>query len=416
MVTEFLHVWLHGTHVADIQRSPDGRLTLRYQPDGRAVSVSMPATVETHTDARVRAWLAGLLPDNDTVLDRWARVVQAAPTPFSLLGTEIGLDCAGAVQFTPGGQELPSVRTSGVRWLDEDELTQLVARLHDDRAGWGVTSEQGRFSLAGAQSKTALRLEEGRWGVPYGDEPSNVILKPGLVGFDGHEVNEHLCLEAARRCGIHVARTRVVEVGPYRVIAAWRYDRTELDGSVRRVHQEDLCQAMGVPPTRRYQADGGPGARQVADLLRRVETPGDAHEDVRRLADALLLNWLLVGTDAHAKNYSLLLPNGGRVRLAPLYDVASFAPYGDWRGAKLAMKLGGEYRLKALYPSVHVPRLATEVGIDPAWAVERATELARRVPEALVEAASSSGLGHDPAATRLVDAVAEHARLRRPWV
>ena len=103
---------------------------------------------------------------------------------------------------------------------------------------------------------------------------------------------------------------------------------------------------MPFPPTRKYQNEGGPGIRDIVELLRTYST--SAAEDVATFLDSVAYNWLIVGTDAHAKNYALLIGAEGRVRLAPLYDVASILPYPDIdiEKVKLSMKLGGEYRLR----------------------------------------------------------------------
>ncbi len=136
--------------------------------------------------------------------------------------------------------------------------------------------------------------------------------------------------------------------GDMTAVVVTRYDRrVRADGEIERVHQEDLCQAPGVPPSRKYQNEGGPAPSDIARLLRGA-MPADAVEDaVRRFADALAWNWLIGGTDAHAKNHSLLLA-GDQIRLAPLYDVASALPYGTHeKKLRLAMKIGGDY---AVFP------------------------------------------------------------------
>lgn len=413
MVTDQLRVWLYGKHVAVLLRV-DGRLRLRYVAQGDAISTSMSSLMEEHSHGKVAPWLDGLLPDNEQVVQRWARDLQVAPNAFSLLASPIGLDCAGAVQFTPGDTDLPADRDSGVEWLDEDRLAELGAALYRDRTAWGEARRAGRFSLAGAQSKVALRFEDGRYGEPYGDEPTNVIVKPSLPGFDDHVVNEHLCLEAARRCGLHAAASRVVHFGDHRVFLTLRFDRIRSGGRLLRVHQEDLCQALGVPPTGKYQSDGGPTPRAIAERLREVVEPLQAEQDVRRFFEALLFSWLVVGTDAHAKNYGLLLPRRGSPRLAPLYDVGSMAPYEDPLGCKLAMKLGGEYRFKAIWPERNVAKAAREIGVDQEWAVERVRTLATRVPDAIADAAVDAGLEDDPMAVKLRDGIAAHIRTRFP--
>lgn len=411
MVTDRLRVWLHGDHVAVLQRR-EGRLRLRYVAQGADISTSMSSLVEEHPHAVAGPWLNGLLPDNDLVVQRWARQMQVAPNAFALLGSPIGLDCAGAVQFTPDDADLPADRDSGVAWMDDDRRATLGAQLYSDRTGWGEAGRTGRFSLAGAQSKVALRQEDGRFGEPYGDEPTNVIVKPSLPGFSDHVINEHLCLEAARRCGLHAAASRVEAFGAHRVFVTLRFDRARRDGRLRRIHQEDLCQALGVAPDLKYQSDGGPTPRAIAERLREVVEPLRAEQDVRRFFEALLFNWLVVGTDAHAKNYGLLLPQRGTPRLAPMYDVGSMAPYENPLDCKLAMKLGGEYRFKAIWAERNVTKAATETGVDPAWALARVRTLAEQLPDAIMSAATDADLQDHPMAVALRDGVAAHIRAR----
>ena len=157
-------------------------------------------------------WLWGLLPDNEAVLRRWARHFHvSASSPFSLLSTPVGEDCAGAVRFAPPA-ELD--RATGPRLARSlGSATSEVARA-PARAARGLDSLArsrsftGQFSLAGAQAKTALLFQDGRWGVPSGSTPTTHILKPAVAGLDDHDLNEHLCLDAARRAGLIAARTR----------------------------------------------------------------------------------------------------------------------------------------------------------------------------------------------------------------
>jgi serine/threonine-protein kinase HipA len=165
---------------------------------------------------------------------------------------------------------------------------------------------------------------------------------------------------------------------------------------VVRVHQEDFCQALHVHPSRKYQNDGGPGPKQIVDLLRahasgarrseKRDVPSPHNEDMATFLDALILNWLIGGTDAHAKNYSILIGGGGLVRLAPLYDVASILAYPnvDPQKAKLAMKIGDKYRLRDV--GFHEWRkLAESVRIDPGALIERVREMALELPDRLAD-------------------------------
>jgi serine/threonine-protein kinase HipA len=219
--------------------------------------------------------------------------------------------------------------------------------------------------------------------------PTTHIIKPAVTGLDDHDLNEHICLSAARELDIDAAPTEIVSFAGERAIVVTRYDRLRLpDGSVRRVHQEDLCQALGVPPDGKYQNEGGPSPERILELLRRftATTMGDV---TVRFLDALAFNWLIAGTDAHAKNYSILLSGPG-VRLAPLYDVSSALPYDDLYlpELKLAMRIGGEYGVTKIQGR-HWRRLAEATGLDPDEVVHRIGRIAAYLPAAFAEAVHS---------------------------
>ncbi|MEX2549571.1 MAG: HipA domain-containing protein, partial [Nitriliruptoraceae bacterium] len=268
------------------------------------------------------------------------------------------------------------------------------------------------FSLAGAQSKTALRHDtaSGRWGTPHGPEPTTHIIKPGVAGFDDLALNEHLCLAVARNVGLRAARTRVVRFEDQVAVAVERFDRHITDGTVRRIHQEDLCQALGVHPESKYQQDGGPSPEDIATLFDRV-MPATTAEDARlRFVDALVFNWLVGATDGHAKNFGLLL-SGSQVRFAPLYDITSMLPYEhDAKQLKLAMKIGGEYRFKVISPRSW-EKLADALTISPETLLERARHLAIQLPDAIADAAAAEDVLalHSGLPARLIDRVTDHA-------
>lgn len=393
-MTNALLVVLDDAIAGTLVRLPGGRLRFDYDEKYReragatALSLSMPTQVPSHSSHVVTPWLWGLLPDNAAVLGRWARHFHvSASSPFSLLATPIGEDCAGAVRFAAPSELERVLRRSGeVAWLTDDDVAQRLRDLRQDSTAWLGQSFTGQFSLAGAQAKTALFFQDGRWGVPSGSTPTTHILKPAVAGLDDHDLNEHLCLDAARRAGLLAVRTTVTRFVDETAVVVARYDRVSRRDVVR-VHQEDLCQALGVPPTRKYQNEGGPGPADVTELLRQVMPPDVAEEAVWRFADALIWNWLIGGTDAHAKNYSLLLA-GDQVRLAPLYDIASALPYGAHeRKLRLAMKIGGDY---CVYPQQNTwPAAARDLGLDADALLTRVRELAGVAPDAFADASKS---------------------------
>lgn len=402
-MAETLTVLLYDRVAGDLVRER-GKVTFRYDPayaaapDATPLSLSMPLAVAEHRDAAVLPFLLGLLPDNDAVLRRWGREFGVRPTnPFGLLA-HVGEDCAGAVQLVRP-ERVGHLDPGDVTWLGDEEVAERIRRLRQDPTAWQVAGANGQFSLAGAQAKTALHHDGQRWGIPRGRVPTTHILKPAVTGLDDHDLNEHLCLDLARRLGLTAARSRVVRVADVRVVAVTRYDRFRAaDGTWTRVHQEDICQALRVPPDRKYQADGGPSPEQIATLLRTTMSPAGADAAVTAFVDALALNWIIAGTDAHAKNYSLLL-SGRAVRLAPLYDVASVLPYGDGghggdvdlHDLRSAMRIGREYAL-AYISRDNWTRLAASVGLDPDATLARVADLAERTPAALAEACADLGV------------------------
>ena len=267
-------------------------------------------------------------------------------------------------------------------------MAQRLRDLRQDSTSWLGRSFTGQFSLAGGQAKTALLLRDERWGVPSGSAATTHIPKPAVAGLDDHDLNEHLCLDAARRAGLVAVRTKVTRFADESAVVVDRYDRREAGDEIIRVHQEDLCQALSKPPSLNYQNEGGPGPADVARLLRSAMPPRIADDAVWRFADALIWNKLIAGTDAHAKNYSLLLACN-QVRLAPMYDVASALPYDmHERRLRFAMKIGGDYLVFA--SRNNWPGAARELSVDPdTTLVGRVRELAALVADVFADVAEA---------------------------
>lgn len=357
MTDRRLVVLMGGTVAGEVRRGRDGKLAFAYDREwlqsdmAMPVSLSLPLEAAQHPGPKIEAFIWGLLPDNELVLAKWARQFHvSARSPFSLIAN-VGEDCAGAVQFVRRGRlDDPALDAPRVEWLTELGVAERLRVLRRDESAMRPPGDTGQFSLAGAQAKTALLLRERRWGVPSGRMPTTHILKPPSGEFDGHAENEHFCLLVARALNLPAAFSEVRRFDGEVAIVVERYDRRSTPRGIARVHQEDMCQALGVMPTSKYQTEGGPAPADIVDLLRRHSS--DPQADVETFVQALIFNWLIGGTDAHAKNYSLLHAPGGRARLAPLYDVASALPYDalDERRLKLAMKVGREYFLDRIGP------------------------------------------------------------------
>ena len=303
----------------------------------------------------------------------------------------MGEDCPGAVRIVAEDRIEALTSTSAaedIDWLTDADVADKLRDLVQNSTAWLGARRTGRFSLAGAQPKTALLFRDGRWGDPHGSAPTTHIIKPAVIGLDEHDLNEHLCLAAMREAGIPAARTRVERFEDQTAIVVQRYDRRRGSaGSFTRIHQEDMAQALGYHPADKYQNEGGPGARDIAALLRRVMPADQAREDSERFLQALVWNWIIAGSDAHAKNYSILLL-GQQVALAPFYDISSALPYPDMplQKLKLAMKFGSSYKMNP----VDKPwaKLASDVGLRESRVVEIAEDLLQRTVPAFEVAAA----------------------------
>jgi serine/threonine-protein kinase HipA len=348
-----LCVAIEGQLVGKVRADKNGTLSLGYEaewrksPESYALSVNMPLADISYPQKAVYAYLWNLLPENPIVLQRWAQQFKvSAANPFKLLA-HVGADVPGAAQLFPPERlaEFQAARRVAIDWISVDELAERLRQLRADAAAVRQPGDRGKMSLPGAQAKTAFYRDErsGRWGIPTGRTPTTHIIKPCVPAYAGLVENEHMCQDIAARLGMAAARSSVLSLDVTYIVVE-RYDRLPPEADslvVRRIHQEDLCQALGLLPTKKYQQDGGPGISQIVTLIRRVSSNPDV--DVDRFLQANMFNWLIGGTDAHAKNYSLLISANNEIRLAPLYDLSSQLPYPELIDQRVAMKIGEYY-------------------------------------------------------------------------
>ena len=418
-----LWVVVNDVVAARIHADRGGRLSLRYDDawresaEGHSLSLSMPLADITYPQKVVLPYLWNLLPENPNVLQRWAQQYHVSTgNPFRLLAY-VGADVPGAAQFIPPDRlaRMQSEQVPVIEWISVDQLRERLDQLRLDASLMRRPGDIGRVSLPGAQAKTAFYWDRqtDQWGVPGGRTPTTHIIKPCVAGFDGLVENEHLCQDIASRLELPAARSSVLMLDqPYIVVE--RYDRLPpLKGSVfpRRIHQEDVCQALGLMPGRKYQEDGGPGIQQIATLIRRVSAA--PRMDVERFLKANMFNWLIGGTDAHSKNYSFLVDAGDVVRLAPLYDLSSQLPYSDLIAQRVAMKIGDHYDI-ARVGLDDWRSLSKGCALDEDLIVGMLTDLAQALPDAIRDAhvqARADGLS-EQVLEPLVATLVTHVRQR----
>jgi serine/threonine-protein kinase HipA len=420
-----LDVLIEGDLIGRVRTNKAGRMSFDYEPrwrdspKGYSLSVSMPLANITYSHNQVSPYLWNLLPENPNILHRWGQQYHvSAANPFKLLSF-VGADVPGAAQFVPSADlaAIQAQQQPSIDWISLDELAQRLLELRSDAAAVRRPGDVGKMSLPGAQAKTAFCWDEQRkrWGVPNGRAPTTHIIKPAIPGFDGLVENEHLCQDIAARLGLPAARSSVLTLHQTTYIVVERFDRLPpAAGSlfVQRVHQEDMCQALGLMPGRKYQQDGGPSIADIVTLIRRVSSSPDT--DVDRFLDANAFNWLIGGTDAHAKNYSLLISAGDEIRLSPLYDLSSQLTYPELIEQRVAMKIGGQYDIPLIGFS-EWQALASACRVNHETLVNRLRHLGDTLPDVISAArdqALTDGLNHE-VITTLATSLIVHAKARR---
>jgi serine/threonine-protein kinase HipA len=314
--------WLYGTRLGELSRPRPGKLRFDFSTDSidrwgtgsTILSTSMPANTAVRPPGDVvSAFFQNLLPEGDGLTAM--RTLYQAFDDFSLLEA-IGRDTAGALTIA----DQPSVDSdSEPRYLTLDDVGQMIVGLPERPLGASLTV---RHSLAGAQRKLLLgRSLDGRWFEPSAQHPSTHILKPAPLDHPEVATNEAFCMQVARMAGLETCVTEELEIGSMRVLVAKRYDRIESSGVADRVHQEDGCQMLGLPPSKKYQ-ERKSGSKTVGPSLAGIAQLLSAGDKIR-LLQSQVLNVLVGNADGHGKNVSILHLPDGSSRLAPLYDVMS---------------------------------------------------------------------------------------------
>ena len=407
-MADVLTIWMYDIEIATVEQRQRARLRLSYTEEALQtfalgtplLSLRLPLAAAPYSHGVVAAFLDGLLPEGEQRLIIAADLEVRANDTFALIEA-LGRDSAGALLILPAGQKPAPVSTTLTAMpLDEDELGDLVSNLRNAPLGIG---DQVRLSLAGVQEKLVLtRMPDGSWGRPVDGTPSTHILKPEIANYPATVENEAFCMRIAKHLGLPVAHVDTTVVKGRKLLVVERYDRViHSDGTVRRIHQEDFCQALGLPPTKKYEEDGGPSLRRVAQTLNSAA----AAPSLEMLLRGVVLNVLVGNGDAHGKNYSLMHDERGRVSLAPLYDVLSTLAYGQNR---LAMFIDGVQRTDRVTTDRIVVE-ATTWGLSSQRAVDVVADMLERMPLA-VDAAAAETAGVPPEVLKVLDS--QSARLR----
>jgi serine/threonine-protein kinase HipA len=348
-MTRTLDIWWDGRLVGQLTQDKHGELGFAYarawldDEAAQPLSASLPKRTEPFSRRECRPFFGGLLPE-ESQRDAAAQALGVSRANDFALLDRLGGDVAGALQLLPPG-EGPTAPAPDQRPipLDDEGLIRVLDALHVRPL---LAGEEGlRLSLAGAQSKVPVVLVEGAVALPAPGQPTTHILKPPISRFAATTENEAFVMRLAAAIGLDVAPVEARIVQDRTFLLVQRYDRAiGDDGFVRRIHQEDFCQALGVPPETKYASEGGPTFKDCFALLRRVVVRPAV--DVLKLLDAVIFNVIAGNADAHGKNFSILYDAEGP-RLAPLYDLLGTVAYPDL-SSKFAMKIGKRATLAEL--------------------------------------------------------------------
>ena len=422
-----LNTFINGKLAGQLRRETSGAIEFQYHQSWLdwehtfPISMSLPLREDHYIGDPVVAVFDNLLPDNREIRARVAERSHADGVDAYNLLAAIGRDCVGALQFLRDDQEPVNMGKLDATPVDDKKIAETLSNLAYSPLGVGESNEF-RISIAGAQDKTAFLHWKEKWHIPHGTTPTTHIFKPqigqrGTYDLSRSVENEHMCLEILRELGIPVANTKIVDFAGTRALVVERFDRVwTKDKRLLRVPQEDCCQALSVPPTRKYQNEGGPGMIDIFELLKASDDPA---YDQTIFLRAQIAFWLLAATDGHAKNFSIFLRPGGGFNLTPLYDVMSAQHLYDSKHIqkkdfRLAMSIGKNrhYQLYGIMPR-HFVQTAKKAGLAEGQAEMAIEQLCETLPDAITAVCESLPVGF-PAEIR--DSIAKGALVRRDRV
>ena len=411
-----LSVFQNGEIVGYLSKQPSGAVEFIYTDEwlsnDRAypVSLSLPLREDAFKGAPVVAVFENLLPDSESLRSRVAEKVGADGTDAYSLLAQIGRDCVGALQFFPENADIDFSDLHSIQGevIKDEEIESLLNNLA--RVPLGLDREHDfRISVAGAQEKTALLFHKGKWLRPSGATPTTHILKtqigelPSGVDLSNSVENEFYGLAVMEAFGLPVNKAEIKTFGQTKSLVIERFDRAwTKDGILLRIPQEDCCQALSIPPSRKYQSDlrpkdeKQPSMVEILNLLKGSDQPA---EDQKAFLKAQIIFWLIGATDGHGKNFSIFLGVGGRFMLTPFYDVLTAQPFFDARQIerkkmKMAMSVGdnNHYKMEEIHGR-HFVQTAQKAGL-PDYIAKEALEEISATAEKSIQTIEKS-LPHD---------------------
>ena len=334
-MVSLLYVAMNNSLVGIWEHKSNGEESFQYldswinSPLSRGLSLSLPVVKQKYTNLKVKNFFSNLIPERDNVIEAIQRRYKlTTKSSFDLLNI-IGVDCIGAIQISPDPDVLIQKKEIEGDIISESEMAKKIRALRIPNSVINDGDLDFRISLTGVQEKTAFLYHNGHWMTPKGATATTHIFKsaigkiPEYLVLSNSVENEWYTERFFNNMGLNTASSQILTFENQKVLAVKRFDRIVTDHSIIRLPQEDFCQVLGIPSQQKYQSYGGPNPKDIIDILK-----GSSNiKDPANFFKALIVNWIVGSTDAHAKNYSIFIGKNNTYKLTPFYDVMSFFPY-----------------------------------------------------------------------------------------
>ena len=364
MLSNSLNVFLNDKYIGILEKDGNGGVIFQYSNNAnRILSLSLPIQKAPFNNKQCRGFFNGLLPESEHTRIAIGKKYGFNPkNDFSILQA-IGYDCAGAVSFFDSSDTQTPLKylqeTYEIDYtpLEENELEKFINELPQKPLATAI--DDMRLSLAGAQDKTSVIVVDGQIGIPKSNVPTSHILKPAINGFNETIENEFICIKTAEKLGIKVPNVKIGYANKTKYFLIQRYDREINNNQIKRIHQEDFCQATNIPSVYKYQSEGGVDFKRCFEILRVSSQPAVA---INQFIQLIIFNYLIGNNDAHGKNFSIMHYDSGEIKFSPAYDILCSQVYPELSN-KMAMKIGGHYKHDEILLR-HFEKLANENDIS----------------------------------------------------
>ena len=337
------------------------------KPSALPLSKRLPLQREPLPSDAVKIFFCNLLPEEELKKRLSKKYGISEDNYFGLL-EKIGGECAGALSILP--KHLSTSQNSFYEELSNEQIDNMIDGGADTPFIMGHSNT--RMSLAGTQEKLPVFFKNRKLYLPVGKNSSSHILKPPSTLWKSTVINELFCMILAKRVGLNVPEVNIYNTGKHLCYLIERYDRKMEQDHLKRIHQEDFCQALGLMPSQKYQKDGGyVSLKKCFHFI--IENSSYPQNDITALIKWVVYNLIIGNCDAHAKNLSMLINENGYYQLAPFYDILSTVVYPEL-SRELAMKIGNEYSLNNIQKS-HWEKLVQDIQIPILFFKEISIEL-----------------------------------------